>query len=909
MDEPSYLSQGDLVEVDFAMTDQDDDLFEAAFARHEVGQVAIDDEGRVSAVSGVVLRWLGVERERVIGQSAWRWTPTVSAPTWAPYWSQLRDEGVLRVRFRFKGAHQRYTAVEGHALHLTRSGREHAVFLLHRDDRVEGDARGKGDERLELMLNSGSDGFWEHDLVTDSFYSSPAYALMLGLDTGPLDFTSLIERVHPDDRARLRAMRDRLVSGEIDEGSFEHRLRHAEGHYVWMLARPKIIRGEDGEPLRVMGLAVDITARKAAEVALRRERDLFEAMMSTNATAFVVVDTDNQVSFANRSATRMMGMEIAEFHDTVRQRADWPVYNLDGELASDTEIPSQIVLATGEPVAERWLYLGAPDGRRTLVSCNGAPVFGEDGELVCAVVAMTDITARVAAERSLAESARHLRETLEQLPIGVCVISPDGVIQECNGSFTRLVGVGRQVIGQDARRVSEVLRTEDGAPIVFPSHPIFAPWFEHRAARGLVLHWVDTDGEKRWVMTDLIPRFADGGELSDVLCTATDITYRRRVEASLMQAQKVESLGRLATGIAHDFNNLLTAVLGGADLVAELLDPDLPVQADLARIVEAAERGAALTHQLLGYARRQPVQPKVLRMSTQVRRAAEMIQRVIREDIRLVVDVLAEDARVRLDDSQLDQVLLNLAVNARDAMPSGGTLTLRVDREPTLATTVPGPRVAIRVVDTGGGIPLAIRERIFEPFFTTKPVGEGTGLGLATCFGIIAQHGGHIAVDSGAWGTCFEVTLPQVDDEPDTALAAAPRRRVVGSGTVLLIEDDEMVREMARRALERAGYTVVEAADGDSALALTADGVEYDAVVTDVVMPGVDGRALSEALDATRRVPVLFTSGHADSLLGERGIIRAGVNFLRKPYSAEALCERVEMMLATTLDLPAVVAT
>ncbi|MEZ4436014.1 MAG: response regulator [bacterium] len=383
--------------------------------------------------------------------------------------------------------------------------------------------------------------------------------------------------------------------------------------------------------------------------------------------------------------------------------------------------------------------------------------------------------------------------------------------------------------------------------------------------------------------------------------SATDVTYRRRVEASLMQAQKVESLGRLATGIAHDFNNLLTAVLGGADLVAEMLPPELPVQADLARIVEAAERGAALTHQLLGYARRQPVQPRVIEVAQQVRAAAEMIERVMREDVRLVVTIAEPGLRVKLDPNQFDQVLLNLAVNARDAMPAGGVLTIEVDGAPRLATEVVGAGGGRCGCGIPGGSPKEIRDRIFEPFFTTKSPGEGTGLGLATCFGIVAQNGGQIAVESGSGGTMFEVTLPRVDEEPETRPKAPslPPRSI--EGTVLLVEDDDMVREMARRALARAGLRVVEAASGEAALAIRARGVAFDAVVTDVVMPGMDGRAVADALGEGGRVPVLFTSGHADNLLGERGIIRAGTNFLQKPYSAEALCQRVRSMLGQQL--------
>lgn len=223
---------------------------------------------------------------------------------------------------------------------------------------------------------------------------------------------------------------------------------------------------------------------------------------------------------------------------------------------------------------------------------------------------------------------------------------------------------------------------------------------------------------------------------------------------------------------------------------------------------------------------------------------------------------------------------------------------IEVDTVARLETVVEGPLVVLRVSDTGVGIADEIRDRIFEPFFTTKSPGEGTGLGLATCFGIVAQNGGHIAVESGVGGSMFEVTLPRVDDEPEVRPSRISVPALPVSGTVLLVEDDLMVREMARRALERVGILVVEASDGETALAISAQQGPFDAVVTDVVMPGLDGRAVADALGEGGRVPVLFTSGHADSLLGERGIIRAGVNFLQKPYSADALCQRVLGLLA-----------
>lgn len=872
-------------------------LIEAALARHEIGSLAVGADGSILEVSSAVARWLGADPSEIVGTPAWQWTTTITPATWRVYWMSFRDADPVRLSLRLKARDGTLRAVEGRLMYHVAAGQPYCAVLFEPDAKGDADTRGERDLRLEFMLTEGTDGIWDYNIPAGTVFCSPAYLAMLGLSEPPVDIDAALGLVHPDDQAQSAIERAAVFRGEKDSVEQELRLRHADGCWKWVVLRVRALsRDAEGAPLRLMGSVVDITARKEAELALRRDRDLFEALMQTSPTPMLVVDDDSKIVFANGALRRLFGVSAEAVATTWRDRSTWPLYTLDGEPAKPEALPSRQALARRAPVYDVRLFIGR-GRRRKLLSCNAVPVF-EDGRLACAVVAVTDITAQVAAERALEQSARDLRETLEHLPIGVAVVAPNGPITLCNPMFARMAQTKpERLIGMDLLRTDWRLADESGQLIRFPEHPVFRPWVDGSPVRGMALQGPMDADELRWVVFDLVPRRDETGALRDVVMSATDVTYRRRVEASLMEAQKVESLGRLATGIAHDFNNLLTAVLGGADLVAEMLPADLPVQVDLARIVEAAERGAALTHQLLGYARRQPVQPRVIRVAQQVRAAAEMIERVVREDVRLVVSIADPDLRVKLDPNQFDQVLLNLAVNARDAMPAGGVLSIEVDTAPRLATGVGAPLVALRVRDTGVGIAEEIRDRIFEPFFTTKSPGEGTGLGLATCFGIVAQNGGQIAVESGSGGTTFEVTLPRVDEEPEVRPKTPSLPPLSIDGTVLLVEDDDMVREMARRALSRAGLSVVEAASGEAALAIRARGVAFDAVVTDVVMPGLDGRALADALGDGGRVPVLFTSGHADNLLGERGIIRAGTNFLQKPYSAEALCQRVRALL------------
>ncbi|MHB8766383.1 MAG: hybrid sensor histidine kinase/response regulator, partial [Deferrisomatales bacterium] len=397
-----------------------------------------------------------------------------------------------------------------------------------------------------------------------------------------------------------------------------------------------------------------------------------------------------------------------------------------------------------------------------------------------------------------------------------------------------------------------------------------------------------------------------GGNAPTWRMVVSDLSDRVRLEEQLRQAQRLEVVGQLAGGIAHDFNNLLQVILGECDLVLEKAEA-APYRRRLEQIRRSGERAADLTRQLLAFSRRQILQPRVLDLGDTVRQVEKMLGRLLGEDVTLSADLAPGLWPVRADPGQLEQVLLNLAVNARDAMPHGGRLTIataNVEADPAGLGLPPGelasgPHVRLTVTDTGTGMDAGTLARAFEPFFTTKGVGQGTGLGLSTVYGIVKQSGGGVVARSRPGeGTAVEVYLPRtapVAAQAEAATPEAPR----GTETVLVVEDEATVRMIVRAQLERCGYTVLEAESGPAALALTeARAGPIDLLLTDVVMPGMGGRALAEALAArSPDLRVLYMSGYTDDALVRQGIATAGANFVQKPFSRGALAQKVRQVL------------
>jgi len=424
-------------------------------------------------------------------------------------------------------------------------------------------------------------------------------------------------------------------------------------------------------------------------------------------------------------------------------------------------------------------------------------------------------------------------------------------------------------------------------------------------------NWIHQRKDGTLLEAEVVSHTIDFGGRQANLALARDVTEQRRLEAQLRQAQKMEAVGRLAGGIAHDFNNLLTAILGSAQLALREVEPSHVVREDLEEIRRAGLRAADLTRQLLAYSRRQVVAPKVIDVNETLRALDSMLRRLIREDIDLAMDLAPRPLAVKSDAGQLEQVVLNLVVNARDALPHGGRIVIRttgvVLGPPPLQPqndppAPPGPYVNLEVSDTGSGLSPEARAHLFEPFFTTKELGKGTGLGLATVYGIVKQNGGYIYVDSGAsQGTTVRVYLPEATEPvyvPDqTPVPPSPSR---GSETVLLVEDEAAVRQFARRALESSGYCVLAAADGAEAMAtaLSHPGPIH-VLVTDVVMPGMGGPELARRLSQQRStLRVLFCSGYTDDASVREGVREAGTAFLQKPFSPEELIRKVRDVLS-----------
>jgi len=538
-------------------------------------------------------------------------------------------------------------------------------------------------------------------------------------------------------------------------------------------------------------------------------------------------------------------------------------------------------------------------GELRWLSDHSFPWLDDAGGVLGTVGVLTDITERKQAEEELRKSEERYRQIVETAHEGVWLIDGAGNTTYANRRMADLLGV--RVDDMPGRSLYEFMDEE--------ARPAVRAQVERRKgglAEQLEFCFRRKDGSRLWALLAASPMFDENGTFTGALAMVADITERKLLEEQLLQSQKMEAIGRLAGGIAHDFNNLLGVIIGYGDLLLRRID-EPSLRPKLEQMVKAGERASVLTRQLLAFSRKQVLEPRVLDLNALVTEMDTMLRRLIGEDIQLVTVVAAALGRVRADPGQLEQVLMNVVVNARDAMPTGGRLTVEtanVGLDPPYAAehpgVRPGPHVMLAVSDTGVGMDPETRRRAFEPFFTTKPAGQGTGLGLATVYGIVRQSGGHIEVYSElGQGTSFKIYLPRVDEEAGatTAVPTAPPAR--GAETVLLVEDEDALREIASRILEEHGYTVLEARSGPAALELADKHPgPIHVLVTDVVMPQMPGRELAEQL-AIRRpsLRVLFMSGYTEQAVLRHGVLSEGTAFLQKPFGPDSFLSKVRQVL------------
>jgi two-component system, cell cycle sensor histidine kinase and response regulator CckA len=523
-----------------------------------------------------------------------------------------------------------------------------------------------------------------------------------------------------------------------------------------------------------------------------------------------------------------------------------------------------------------------------------------DAEAGQAIGFALDLTERKRAE---AENAR-LATAIEQSGEAVMMTDPQGMIEYINPAFTRITGYKREeVMGKNPR----ILKSGKQDPEFYQQ--LWSTILRGSTWQGELINR-RKDGRLYNERTTIAPVRNARGEITHFIDIKEDVTERKVLELQLQKAAKMEAVGRLAGGVAHDFNNLLTVMNGYSELLLDVLGSDDKAGTYLKEIKGAGERAASLTRQLLAFSRQQVLTPQVLNLNTVIASIEKMLRRLIGEDVKLRTALEPALAQVKADPGQIEQVIMNLAVNARDAMPSGGNLTIEtanVELDEAYArnhvTVKPGPHVMLAVGDTGTGMSAETKARIFEPFFTTKEMGKGTGLGLATVYGVVKQSGGSIWVYSElGQGTVFKIYLPAVSESVALAGTRTKMASVFGTETILVVEDDESVRSLIRLALASGGYKVLEADDAEKAAAICASHEgPIHLLLTDVVMPKMSGPAVAEKVAAARPgVKVLFMSGYTDDAIVHHGVLSAGTPFIQKPFSPVTLRQKIREVLGGT---------
>ncbi len=645
-----------------------------------------------------------------------------------------------------------------------------------------------------------------------------------------------------------------------------------------------------------MAMAIE---RKRVEDAWREQSELLQRIVDNIPVMLVFLDEQGRIQWGNREWSRTLGYDIGE----ARER------DIFAELYPDPDERQRLRDSIGAPVGQ-WTDFRTRSRHGAILDTiwANAPLTG-GGWLAIGM----DVSDRKRAEERyrsfIAQSSEGVSRLEIDPPVPINLPEEEQIdrlyagarIAECNDAMARMYGFSeaRELIGTllaDLHNVTDPANREQIRTFIRAGYRIAdSETREH-----------DREGRSRVFLNNVVG-FLEDGHLVRVWGTQRDMTDQRHLEEQFRQSQKMEAVGQLAGGIAHDFNNLLTAILGNTQLLLRDLPPGDAKRGDVEEIRKASERAASLTRQLLAYSRRQMLQPEVLDLNVVVAEMDKMLRRLIGEHIALVAVLASDLGHVRADPNQIEQVIVNLAVNARDAMPDGGKLTIEtanVDLDDAFAQahlgSIPGPYVLLAVTDSGTGMDASVRAHLFEPFFTTKEVGKGTGLGLATVYGIVKQSGGYISVYSEpGHGLSFKAYLPRIAtpaDLPPTPQKGGPAR---GSETVLVVEDEPAVLTLSRRALETQGYVVLAASDAAAALRVVErHGGTIHLLLTDVVMPGLSGRELADRLGAQRPgIRVLYMSGYPGDAVVQHGTLPSGSAFLQKPFSPDGLARKVRDVL------------
>ena len=750
----------------------------------------------------------------------------------------------------------------------------------------------QAEENLRLLTANLNEMVLAYDMDRKLIYANPAVEKLTGYSVASLHREHFICWVHPEDRDRMLGHWEGLFHGQAFAEE-EYRLIAKDGQVRWAAASWGPILDDAGRQVGVQGSERNISDRKKTEDALRQSEERFRTLFENAGDAILIVQDGRFIDcnaqalevFGCRTRDQILGHYVYEFAAR---------FQPDGRDSREFQAEKSAAALASQTICFECTHAkldGTPFSAEVTLSAVGL------GNAVLLQGRVHDITERKRAE----ETQRRLVTAVEQAVETIVITDPAGAILYANPAFEKTTGYTcAEALGQNPR----ILKSDKHDAgfyrdmwTMLAAGQVWSGRFVNRRKDGTLYEEEAT----------ISPVRDTTGRIINYVAVKRDITREVALEEQFRQAQKMESIGRLAGGVAHDFNNLLTVINGYCQMLLDRQDADHPDRDSLGEILKAGERAAGLTRQLLAFSRKQVLQPRVLDLNRLVEEMRPMLARLLAESVEVRVALRAESGTVHADPHQLEQVVMNLVVNARDAMPQGGKLlieTASVERDASYAQSHPEARagryVKLAVIDHGVGMDEETRRHIFEPFFTTKGAGRGTGLGLSTVQGIVAQSGGHINVYSEpGQGTTFEIYLPALAQAAAEGEKPAAAPALGGNETVLVVEDQAEVRDYAVAALKEYGYRVIEAESGAEALRLCErDLGRIHLVLTDVVMPNMSGPELANRLEKLRPgTKVLFMSGYTDDVILQQGVLDESAEFVQKPFSPRELAVKVREVL------------
>jgi len=756
-----------------------------------------------------------------------------------------------------------------------------------------GEALRESEERFRRVFEEGPVGMALVGRDSKMVRANAALGQMLGYAETELRGMGITQLMSEVETAELDQV-DRVYRGEIPYYQLEAQFQKKSGSVVWGLLTASSVRGEKDRPLYGIAIVEDFTERKRAEDAVRESHSLLHAVIGGTPDAVYVKDLKGRYLLLNSAASRLLGKPASD----VVGRTDEEI--LAPDVAKRIRASDRMVIDVDEPRTFEESFESG-DRVRTYLSTKG--VYRDESEVAVGLFGIArDITERKEAENELRRSEEKYRALIDNAVYGIYRSTLDGRFLSVNPALVRMLGYD----------------TEDDLLDISMERDLYADPTERERligqyslsdrVEGLEVDWIRGDRKRIRVRLSGRTVHDDAGRLQGFEMIVEDVTERRTLETQLRQAQKMEAVGELTGGIAHDLNNVLTIISANLDVLVESGPSDSgDMRADLQQIQEAARRGRTLIKKLLGFSRRSTLEIKPVDVGRLVAELLDMLRRVVPVsiDVRLTV---TDDVVIEADAGAIEQILVNLVTNARDAMPDGGCIDMTLGRcrlTDEYRATRPWAKldecVRIRVADTGAGMDSQTVERIFEPFFTTKPHGLGTGLGMAMVYGLVKQHGGFVDVESEVGrGTTIDLFFPLSKQQALIPAGDDVQHDVRGgSETILVVEDEEPIRRIARRVLEKHGYRVLTAVDGQDALEqYRVQDRQIDLVISDVVMPKMGGARLYEELSADGSPPkVLFTSGYTAGDFRTSGALDPSLPFLHKPWSVSEMLQKVREVL------------